>query len=330
MAKHSAGLLRRINILADKMLLSAFADDTHTLTSKHLMNAVKDSGFSELHGDDHKSISMLMISAIFIILLMLVVYVMYRQGYVFSATANPIQDTTSTITPESQQKLQSEEIAMKQAALPTTAVETTQSVPESKPPAAESELIKAEEVVEDPVQTVVISNNEVINTPVKTTEITAVEPIDEKKNQPAELQDSSKKNEQSTAKLDKVVENQALEVSTSSKPVKSYETWLDQKIQQSIKWLKGADKHGVSIQVMMRNKVAMKELVNYLQNDWPLDLDKTYVYEVKLKKKSIYRVFYDEYPTVSLGHLKIKQLPESVRVNSPYLHSIYRMQEELL
>ena len=48
MAIYSKGLLRRINILADKMLLSAFADSTHTLTNKHLLDAVNDSGFSSV------------------------------------------------------------------------------------------------------------------------------------------------------------------------------------------------------------------------------------------------------------------------------------------
>jgi septal ring-binding cell division protein DamX len=119
-------------------------------------------------------------------------------------------------------------------------------------------------------------------------------------------------------------------VLSSSEVPKNYIAWLQNKVQQSKKWLKGADTHGVSIQVMMRSKLAMKELAIYLQNDWPLELDKTYIYEVKLKDRSIYRVFYGEYPTVSQGQKSIRQLPESVRVNSPYLHSVYRMQEELL
>ena len=47
----SGGLLRRINIIADKILLSAFAEGTHNLTSKHVFAAVNDSGFaSEVPG----------------------------------------------------------------------------------------------------------------------------------------------------------------------------------------------------------------------------------------------------------------------------------------
>ena len=45
--QHSEGLLRRINIIADKILLSAFAEGTHNLTSKHVTAAVNDSAFNQ-------------------------------------------------------------------------------------------------------------------------------------------------------------------------------------------------------------------------------------------------------------------------------------------
>lgn len=44
-AQESEGLTRRINILADKSLLAAFADSSHQVTAKHAAAAVRDSGF---------------------------------------------------------------------------------------------------------------------------------------------------------------------------------------------------------------------------------------------------------------------------------------------
>ena len=44
-AQSSQGLTRRINILADKSLLAAFADGTHQVTAKHARAAVRDSEF---------------------------------------------------------------------------------------------------------------------------------------------------------------------------------------------------------------------------------------------------------------------------------------------
>ncbi|MCU0868970.1 MAG: AAA family ATPase [Burkholderiales bacterium] len=45
-ARASAGLTRRVNIIADKTLLSAFADNTHTLKLRHVRTAVGDSEFN--------------------------------------------------------------------------------------------------------------------------------------------------------------------------------------------------------------------------------------------------------------------------------------------
>jgi septal ring-binding cell division protein DamX len=43
----SLGLTRRVNLIADKALLAAFSENTHTLKSKHIEAAVRDSEFSQ-------------------------------------------------------------------------------------------------------------------------------------------------------------------------------------------------------------------------------------------------------------------------------------------
>ena len=43
----SLGLTRRVNLIADKALLAAFSENTHTLKSKHIDAAVRDSEFSQ-------------------------------------------------------------------------------------------------------------------------------------------------------------------------------------------------------------------------------------------------------------------------------------------
>ena len=44
-ARYSAGLVRRINILADKSLLAAYADNTNEVTARHVRRAASDSEF---------------------------------------------------------------------------------------------------------------------------------------------------------------------------------------------------------------------------------------------------------------------------------------------
>jgi MSHA biogenesis protein MshM len=44
-ARYSQGLIRRINIIADKTLLAAYTQDRHTLTTKDIRQAARDSQF---------------------------------------------------------------------------------------------------------------------------------------------------------------------------------------------------------------------------------------------------------------------------------------------
>jgi hypothetical protein len=106
--------------------------------------------------------------------------------------------------------------------------------------------------------------------------------------------------------------------------------WLSAKLRESLEWLSQADGDSVSIQVLIRNKAAVKDLVYFLRNDWPLDISITYLYEVNLEDLSIYRVFYSQFNSLSKGRDQIDLLPDSVKVNSPYLQSVHRMQKALL
>jgi len=65
--KYSAGLTRRINILADKSMLAAFSEGSHTVTSSHVKSAAHDSEFiKSLNGKKFAIISatILLIAAV--------------------------------------------------------------------------------------------------------------------------------------------------------------------------------------------------------------------------------------------------------------------------
>ena len=306
MARHSEGLLRRINILADKMLLSAFAEGTHTLTVKHLLAAVNDSGFSKLKQNGWSRYKLYWFSGIGFLLLIGIAYALmqsqFYSGMQIKWADSVVKETEQVLNEAIISKPIKEEV--KKAAV--------------EKDAEKEQILKQRE-----------KNLRVVET---APEVMAA--LDQK------VLTESKKIQQSIANLDivhktqppvnKVQQTQAVEELSSSKKYEDYEQWLRKKIESSKQWLRNADKQSVSIQVMMRSKSAGRELVEFLQTEWPLELSKTYLYEVKMKNKEIYRVFYDEYPSITLGQIKMKQLPESVRVNSPYLHSVYRMQKALL
>ena len=52
--KASHGLMRRVNILADKALLAAFVENTHTITEHHVQAAIRDSEMTPMHKWDSR------------------------------------------------------------------------------------------------------------------------------------------------------------------------------------------------------------------------------------------------------------------------------------
>ncbi len=52
--KYSGGLTRRINIIADKSLLAAFSEGSHTVTSSHIKSAALDSEFKKISANKNK------------------------------------------------------------------------------------------------------------------------------------------------------------------------------------------------------------------------------------------------------------------------------------
>jgi len=62
--KYSDGLTRRINILADKSMLAAFSEGSHTVTPSHVKSAARDSDFKK--GFDRKKAAMVSAGALLI------------------------------------------------------------------------------------------------------------------------------------------------------------------------------------------------------------------------------------------------------------------------
>ncbi len=322
MAKYSEGLLRRINILADKMLLSAFADGTHTLTLKHLKAAVKDSGFTAINSNTAKTNGWM--AAIMLLLLVGGLLLVWWQFSLPEKQPGFNAGTSVIEIPDQPAQKPAGVASVAAAAQPETAV--LQKPLEAESATTETELEKSQKknaiADSEPLRFHLPESKPEVETMLPGSRLAAAARAAKE-----ELEAGSKKIRQSTDKLDKVNANQPVKKQPSSE---GYQIWLENKLRASKDWLRAANRQGVSIQVMMRSKSAAKDLVEYLQTEWPLELDKTYLYEVKMSGKEIYRVFYNEYPSITMGQIQLKKLPQSIRVNSPYLHSIYRMQKALL
>jgi len=391
-AHYSDGLLRRINIIADKILLSAFAEGTHSLTRKHVVAAVNDSAFGEDAGREKINIMWWLALPI----LFALAFAIYRSESLWpgalakleAETANffekqpleankpaeiekPVTEISHNredtgelvakttageiVVPVDKQELiarvQIEQVATEQNSAALTgdtgesiesgglnvdSVKTEQEL-QPEPVQIEAELpldsVQIEEGMRaEPVQIEAERHLDSVQIE-EGGQADRVQVEAELQSDPViietELQPDPVSIEVIEVARQEVVQNSDSNlVEIESRP--KYSGWLDAKLQKSREWLSNARGNKVSIQVLMRKKTSERELVNYLQNEWPLSLDKTYLYEVKFKSQLIYRVFYSEFDTLTQGRYEMQLLPESLKANSPYLHSVYQMQKALL
>ena len=77
LADVSEGIIRRINILADKALLSAFAENTHSIEARHIRAAIKDSEFTS--NKKKLPLKFLVVGGILLIVLLVETYFVAQQ-----------------------------------------------------------------------------------------------------------------------------------------------------------------------------------------------------------------------------------------------------------
>ena len=322
--QYSGGLLRRINIIADKILLSAFAEGTHDLGLKHVIAASNDSNFGEITA--HKPKRLLWLGLLLII------------AVVFAVTQARTQWISALASELSAKPLNAAIIDKPVTDIAPRSVEDISPVMVETGPETVPVIEIAEQLETDagddlaPVE----MNAEIGSATAETGVIAGSTEEPPLAVNEVDLQSETAVSEDDDVPLaeamSQTASNQGLTTRTSvdfSLTV-DHDQWLNAKLRESLEWLSQADGDGVSIQVLMRNKVAVKDLVYFLRNEWPLDISKTYLYEVDIEDFSIYRVFYSEFSSLSVGRDQIDLLPDSVKVNSPYLQSVYRMQKALL
>jgi type II secretory pathway predicted ATPase ExeA len=356
--QHSAGLLRRINIIADKILLSAFAEGTHDLSSKHVTAAVNDSSFSQEASP--KSSSAWWLGLLLLATLVFALYMSRSYWMPVAATIMPpAQETTAAndtpialATAETDQQVtaraeENPEPVEAEVSTPGEALMLENDAVEESAPhqpevvaaapnfSGEPDVSEARPQIEEQPE-VLGGSGEAPPVDTAVQQVEADAQAVETPLPPVQAQESKVAGLQKQAR-DEATSNDALPERTSSTPADSnfgknddYHPWLHAKLEESREWLANADHEKLSIQVMMRKKSAARELVYYLLNEWPFALADTYLYEVVIEDKTIYRVFYSEFDTVSQARSQIDRLPDNVKANLPYVHSVYRMRRDLL
>jgi len=342
-AQYSGGLVRRINIIADKILLSAYAESTHNLTTRHVVAAVNDSAFGE---DEVQKNSRLMWWLMLPIILALALAIYKSEPLWSGALANfrgePV-DLAENQAPEVDNPAKNvKQVTENGNNQDDTGAQETKKTFEETVVIIDTETVDTKSVaaavkleLPAPVQKAAVTDrisSEIDeNADILSSSVLVKEANSNLGSSPVLVEETNSEI-QSNPVLVEAVENTLKNNSNQAgnDAIPKYLQWLRAKLLQSREWLSSAPRNNISIQVMMSRKSTERKLVYYLQNEWPLSIDKTYIYEVNLDSEIIYRVFYSEFESLAQGRDEMQRLPESVKANSPYLHSVYRMQKALL
>ena len=342
-AQYSGGLVRRINIIADKILLSAYAESTHNLTTRHVVAAVNDSAFGA--DEVQKNSNMMWWLGLSIILaLALAIYISeplwsgalanFRDEPVdvvenrAPEVDNPVK-IVKQVTENGKKQDNTDAQEAKKTFEETVVIIDTETVDTKS--VATAVKLEPSAPVQKAAMTDGISSEIDENADMSSSSVQVKEANLDIGSSPVQVEETNpdiQSNPVLAESVDDTLKNDANQAGNGTVP--KYDRWLKTKLQQSREWLSNAPRNNISIQVMMSRKSSEGKLVGYLQNEWPLNLDRTYLFEVNIDSEIIYRVFYSEFESVALGRDEIQHLPESVKANSPYLHSVYRMQKALL
>jgi type II secretory pathway predicted ATPase ExeA/septal ring-binding cell division protein DamX len=330
-SRAAQGLTRRVNLIADKALLAAFSENTHTIRRKHVDAAVRDSEFGSLPGADAGvrpfwGIALLVMGAavgvgIYIAL----------QEYATTTTAPvateakgriarleepPVQPRVEAATPISQAASAKPDTLApsvraevggapsenKSAVTPPRAVDTAGSSTASAPAVAkpESKPGSAPKPKPEPaVEAKPTPKPEPPTAPIPPTHVASAQ------QNPA----ASVKSEPGTKVLDPT-------------------DILDARIIATEQWLAREDPGTFSIQLLGTNDAT---LLRFHLNELGklIEINKVFVYRTSANEKPFLTVLFGSFNSYRAAQEALDKLPESLKVNRPFLRTVGGIREEI-
>lgn len=285
--KASEGLTRRVNLLADKALLAAFADNTHTIKPKHIKAAIQDSEFSNDVGQRRRLFPGLA-WLVFGIVVGALLYGAYLSLWPIPEIPSDNQPTVSDapVPQSAPEKPVKSDSSKPEAAEPPRA-----ESPAAEPPVAESPAAVSPAVASSPSQ--------------------ASEQVSAQKTDTGELGLPLRMSPAVTlapksagAKPEKPVQPKAVDTTFEQYPI------LQQRVEAAQNAFAQASANDFSIQLFLTDEVRPPRIERFLTRAAKLmNLEEIYVYPVKIGGQARFRVFYGIYPSQQEARSAISQLP---------------------
>lgn len=296
LAHAAQGLIRRVNILADKALLAAFADNVYQVSPKHVKAAIADSEFGVEQIKKTLQTRWLLGLLGLLVLAALLAYAVltFKAMHATSKSATANQPLTNQLP---QQANVNKGLAPKTAplALAATAEQTVTSTVSTTPSIAIPSL---------PTSSAISGTAPSLSTPPVAASAAATNSVTVVANTPA-----------ATSSLPTTPPAQTV---SAPAPVPSL---LASRIEMTRQWLQTSSPDTVTIQILgTADEALLKQQLTFLVQS--LELDKLYVYLTQVNSQHFYAVVYGSYVDRAAAYQALKKLPEHIQKNRPQLRTV--------
>jgi len=291
--KYSNGLTRRINILADKALLAAYSEGSHSVSVKHIKVAAIDSEFAAVNKSAVSSAMTKFLwagggAAVMATLL-----------YVVMIISPSLLKSPEIITDGSEAV---ENNKLKNETVIASSVKENPPITESAEVSGQvSENAKTIEKVGDSGQQLGLDS------------ANGIDVLTENK----------------TVSVDDNKEIELLNTVVEAEPNNTGNGKIDERVAVTRQWLSSAKDRNYSIQLLMARKNKVAAVEEFLQTlALSLDVSKIYIYETQLGESTWYCIVYDEFNSYQKAMTALQELPQSLQISSPYLRRLSALKRE--
>ena len=292
MAKASGGLTRRINLIADKAMLAAFAENTHTIKLKHIKAAVRDSEFSHYEPPQPRVRVSFVLAAFGIGALLGVGILAFIQ--------NLQQAPTSVVEPVATQSAP--------ASTPAIAPPPVENPPASAVPAPAAAAAAP--------------------TPAPVAQTTPIAPAAAPR--PAVKSAAQDAPPAAAVKPEITSNKQEPAVTTpapTAKPVAAGEV-VEQRLRATTEWLAKPGNNAFTIQLLgADNQQQLKNHLNVITKY--IEINDIFVYRTLAKQKPSMTVLYGSFTDRRAAQEALKQLPAALRANKPIVRTAQGIRAEI-
>lgn len=292
-SRTSQGLTRRVNIIADKALLAAFADGTHNVSIKHVKAAVRDTEFAGTVPSlvtsplGYVTAGVLVGAAIGVVAL--VALQDMRQAHTDNQTTALSAFWKVWNSGLLTRRAPADALLAVKGETPVTPSNDNDSASANQRPAETPAATSPAD--EEPVQTPVASSSaheEPVQTPVST-------PISEE---------------------------------PVASPPTNVDDLLEQRLRETERWLSETDESQLTIQLLgSSNADLLRDDLAEISN--VIELKKVFVYRTLANKRPSYTVLLGTYGSRAEAFREMDTLPDSMKANGPYFRTIKGVKAEI-